>query len=94
MRAVGRREGIVDKDVAEFGQRGREDGEVIADDALLAVSGEADKVMLALVKDLYNGPFDAKEVFILMELYDLVETAVDRARDAGQVVFMIMLKYS
>jgi uncharacterized protein Yka (UPF0111/DUF47 family) len=56
--------------------------------------GEADKVMLALVKDLYNGPYDAKEVVILMELYDLAETAVDRARDAGQVVFMIMLKYS
>ena len=56
--------------------------------------GEADKVMLALVKDLYNGPHDAKEVVILMELYDLVEKAIDRARDAGQVVFMIMLKYS
>ncbi|MBI2510931.1 MAG: DUF47 family protein [Opitutae bacterium] len=56
--------------------------------------GEADKVMLSLVKDLYNGPYDAKEVVILMELYDLVETAVDRARDAGQVVFQIMLKYS
>jgi uncharacterized protein Yka (UPF0111/DUF47 family) len=56
--------------------------------------GEADKVMLALVKDLYNGPHDAKEVVILMELYDLMEKAIDRARDAGQVVFMIMLKYS
>ena len=56
--------------------------------------GEADKVMLALVKDLYNGPYEAKEVVILMELYDMVETAVDRARDAGQVVFLIMLKYS
>ncbi|MBX3735883.1 MAG: DUF47 family protein [Candidatus Didemnitutus sp.] len=56
--------------------------------------GEADKVMLSLVKDLYNGPYDAKEIVILMELYDLVETAVDRARDAGQVVFQIMLKYS
>ncbi|HEY4301078.1 MAG TPA: DUF47 family protein [Candidatus Didemnitutus sp.] len=56
--------------------------------------GEADKVMLSLVKDLYNGPSDAKETLILMELYDLVETAIDRARDAGQVVFMIMLKYS
>ncbi len=56
--------------------------------------GEADKIMLALVKDLYNGPYDAKEVVILMELYDLVETAVDRARDAGQVVFQIMLKNS
>ena len=58
------------------------------------VKGSNDKVMLALVKDLYNGPYDAKEVVILMELYDLVETAVDRARDAGQVVFLIMLKYS
>jgi uncharacterized protein Yka (UPF0111/DUF47 family) len=56
--------------------------------------GEADKVMLALVKDLYNGPYDAKEVVILMELYDLIESAVDRARDAGQVVFQIMLKYA
>lgn len=56
--------------------------------------GEADKVMLALVKELYNGPHDAKDVVILMELYDLVEAAIDRARDAGQVVFMIMLKYS
>jgi uncharacterized protein Yka (UPF0111/DUF47 family) len=56
--------------------------------------GEADKVNLALVKDLYNGPNDAKEVLILKELYELVETAIDRARDAGQVVFQIMLKYS
>lgn len=65
-----------------------------ANNRLQFAEGEADKVMLALVKDLYNGPYDAKEVVILRELYDLVETAVDRARDAGQVVFQIMLKYS
>lgn len=65
-----------------------------ANNRLQYAEGEADKVMLALVKDLYNGPYDAKEVVILMELYDLVEAAVDRARDAGQVVLQIMLKYS
>ena len=65
-----------------------------ANNRLQFAEGEADKVMLALLKDLYNGPYDAKEVLILRELYDLVETAVDRARDAGQVVFQIMLKYS
>ena len=65
-----------------------------ANNRLQFAEGEADKVMLALVKDLYNGPYEAKEVVILMELYDLVETAIDRARDAGQVVFHIMLKYS
>jgi uncharacterized protein Yka (UPF0111/DUF47 family) len=65
-----------------------------ANNRLQYAEGEADKVMLALVKDLYNGPYEAKEVVILMELYDLVESAVDRARDAGQVVLQIMLKYS
>jgi len=65
-----------------------------ANNRLQFAEGEADKVMLALVKDLYNGPYDAKEIVILKEIYDLVETAVDRARDAGQVVFQIMLKYS
>jgi uncharacterized protein len=65
-----------------------------AQSRLQFAEGEADKIMLELVKDLYNGPYDAKEVVILMELYDLVETAIDRARDAGQVVFQIMLKYS
>lgn len=65
-----------------------------AQSRLQFAEGEADKVMLSLVKELYNGPYDAKEVVILMELYDLVEAAVDRARDAGQIVFQIMLKYS
>lgn len=65
-----------------------------ANGRLQFTEGEADKVMLALVKDLYNGPHDAKEMVILMELYDLIETAIDRCRDAGQVIFMIMLKYS
>ena len=65
-----------------------------ANDRLQFAEGEADKLMLANVKELYNGPYDAKEVLILMELYDLMETAIDRCRDAGQVVFQIILKYS
>lgn len=65
-----------------------------AHEKLQFAEGEADKVMLDLVRDLYNGPYDAKEAMILRELFDLVEKAVDRARDAGQVIFQIMLKYS
>ncbi|MDD3180172.1 MAG: DUF47 family protein [Opitutaceae bacterium] len=65
-----------------------------ANSRLQYAEGEADKVMLAHVKELYNGPYDAKEVLILMELYNLVEKAIDRARDAGNVVFQIVLKYS
>ncbi|PTY01104.1 DUF47 family protein [Opitutus sp. ER46] len=56
--------------------------------------GEADKVMLGLLKDLYNGPYDAKELVILQELYEMVEQAVDRCRNAGNVVVQIVLKHS
>jgi uncharacterized protein Yka (UPF0111/DUF47 family) len=63
-----------------------------AHEKLQFAEGEADKVMLGVIKDLYNGPYDAKEVLILRELFDLVEKAIDRAKDAGQVVFQIMLK--
>ncbi len=56
--------------------------------------GEADKVMLGLIKALYAGPYDAKETLILQELFEMFEKSVDRCRDAGNVVFQIVLKYS
>ena len=56
--------------------------------------GEADKVMLGLIRELYHGPYDAKELVILQDLYELVEKAIDRCRDAGNVVVQVVLKYS
>ena len=50
--------------------------------------------MLGLIKDLYHGPYEAKEMIILQELFEMMEKAVDRCRDAGNVVFQITLKYS
>jgi len=65
-----------------------------ANERLQFAEGEADKVMLGLLKDLYHGPYDAKETMILQELFEMTEKAVDRCRDAGNVVFQIVLKYS
>ena len=65
-----------------------------ANERLQFAEGEADKVMLGLLKDLYQGPYDAKETMILQELFEMTEKAVDRCRDAGNVVFQIVLKYS
>lgn len=65
-----------------------------ANDRLQFAEGEADKVMLGLLKELYNGPADAKEIVILGELYELVERAVDRCRNAGGIVVEIVLKNS
>lgn len=65
-----------------------------ANDRLQYAEGEADKVMLGLLKDLYTGPYDAKELVILQELYEMVEQAVDRCRNAGNIVVQIVLKHS
>ena len=65
-----------------------------ANDRLQYAEGEADKVMLSLLKDLYHGPYDAKELVILQELYEMVEQAVDRCRNAGNIVVQLVLKHS
>lgn len=65
-----------------------------ANDRLQYAEGEADKVMLSLLKELYHGPYDAKELVILQELYEMVEQAVDRCRNAGNIVVQIVLKHS
>jgi uncharacterized protein Yka (UPF0111/DUF47 family) len=65
-----------------------------ANQRLQHAEGEADKLMLGLMKDLYNGPYDAKEFVVLRELYEMFEKVIDRCRDVGNVVFQIVLKYS
>jgi uncharacterized protein Yka (UPF0111/DUF47 family) len=65
-----------------------------ANDRLQYAEGEADKVMLGLLKELYHGPYEPKELVILQELYEMVEQAVDRCRNAGNIVVQIVLKYS
>lgn len=65
-----------------------------ANDRLQYAEGEADKVMLGLLKELYHGPTDAKELVILQELYEMVERAVDRCRNAGSIVVQIVLKHA
>ena len=65
-----------------------------AHERLQYAEGEADKVMLSLLKELYHGPYDAKELVVLQELYEMVEQAVDRCRNAGNIVVQIVLKHS
>ncbi len=65
-----------------------------ASERLQFAEGEADKVMLSLLKELYHGPYDAKELVILQELYEMAEQAVDRCRNAGSIVTQIVFKHS
>lgn len=63
-------------------------------DRLQYLEGEADKLMVELLRDLYAGEKDAVSVIALKDLYDLLEKVIDRCRDAGNVIFHIVLKNS
>ena len=65
-----------------------------ANNRLQHAEGEADKLMLGFMRELYSAEFNAKEFVGLRELYEMMEKVVDRCRDVGNVVFQIVLKYS
>jgi uncharacterized protein Yka (UPF0111/DUF47 family) len=58
------------------------------------LEGEADKLMLELLKELYSGRYDATKSMVIRDLYELMEKAIDRCRDAGNVVHQVVLKNS
>ncbi len=63
-------------------------------DELQRIEGEADKIMIDSLQELYTGDHSAVRVIILKDLYEILEKAFDRCRDAGNVVLHIVLKHS
>ncbi|MEW6303381.1 MAG: DUF47 family protein [Verrucomicrobiota bacterium] len=63
-------------------------------DKLQYFEGEADKVMVELLRDLYSGRHDPVTAIAAKDLYELLERTIDRCRDAGNVVNHIVLKNS
>jgi uncharacterized protein Yka (UPF0111/DUF47 family) len=61
---------------------------------LQQIEGDADKLILEILRDLYSGQHDPIKVLALRDLYELLETVVDRCRDTGNVVMHIVLKNS
>jgi uncharacterized protein Yka (UPF0111/DUF47 family) len=63
-------------------------------DALHGYEGEADKLMLELLNDLYSGKYEPLQMILMRDLIEMLEKVIDRCRDAGNVVFQITLKNS
>jgi hypothetical protein len=63
-------------------------------DKLQLVEGEADKVIVELLRDLFSGRHDPVTVIVRKDLYELLEKIIDRCRDVGNVISNIALKNS
>jgi uncharacterized protein len=63
-------------------------------DKLQAIEAEADRLILELYRDTYARETDPMRYMILKDLFELLEKAIDRCRDAGNVVNQVVLKNS
>ncbi|HWN97149.1 MAG TPA: DUF47 family protein [Methylomirabilota bacterium] len=61
---------------------------------LQRLEGDADKLMIEELRDLYSGKYDPLTAMALKDLYELLEKVFDRCRDAGNVISHVVLKHS
>lgn len=63
-------------------------------DQLQKIEAEADNQILELYRDVYANENDPIQYLVKMNLFEILEKAIDRCRDAGNVVYHIVLKNS
>jgi uncharacterized protein Yka (UPF0111/DUF47 family) len=63
-------------------------------DRLQTIEGDADKLELELLRDLFQGDYSPKHIIFLRDLYELLEKVIDRCRDAGNIILQVVLKYA
>lgn len=61
---------------------------------LQAIEGEADRLILAMLQELYRTEADPVTILLCKDLLELLEKAIDRCRNAGNIIFQIVLKHS
>jgi len=63
-------------------------------DRMQAIESEADRLILDLYKETFTNHSDASQLILRKDLFELLEKAIDRCRDAGNVIYAIVLKNS
>lgn len=63
-------------------------------DKLQAIENEADRLILELYRELLASEQDPVKLILRKDLFEILEKAIDRCRDAGNVVYAIVLKNS
>lgn len=63
-------------------------------DRLQALESEGDRMLLAPYRTLYVEGGDAMRAMLAKDLFELIEKAIDKCRDVGNIVYSIVLKNS
>lgn len=63
-------------------------------DQLQIIESEADRLILELYRDAYANESDPIRYLVKKDLFEIIEKAIDRCRDAGNVIYHIVLKNS
>lgn len=63
-------------------------------DQLQTIEGEADQQILELYREIYTNETDPVRYLVKKDLFEILEKAIDRCRDAGNVIYHIVLKNS
>lgn len=63
-------------------------------DKMQELEGRADQLVLTHLKQIYAGAIEPLQGMAMRDLHDLLEKVIDRCRDAGNVVSLIVLKNS
>ena len=61
-------------------------------DRMQAIEAEADRLLLDLYRDTYQRETDPMRYLLYKDLFEILEKAIDRCRDAGNVIYQIVLK--
>jgi uncharacterized protein len=63
-------------------------------DRLQTLESEGDRMLLAPYRTLYLESNDAMRAMLAKDLFELIEKAIDKCRDVGNIVYAIVLKNS
>jgi uncharacterized protein Yka (UPF0111/DUF47 family) len=61
---------------------------------LQSIESEADRLILELYRELFTNERDLARLVLRKDLFELLEKAIDRCRDAGNIIYRIVLKNS
>lgn len=63
-------------------------------DKMQAIEAEADRLILEMYRDSYTRETDPMRYLILKDMFEILEKAIDKCRDVGNVIYQIVLKNS